>query len=323
MTTNWTLSQESELDYSDTSVLTQFWQNDVSTDIFQGEGNVPVAYCYAFPEMPKGAIVLSSGRVETYLKYREVIFDFYNNGFAVFALDHRGQGLSGRMTQDPQHGFVAHFDDYVKDMKTFVDSIVREHWQGQLNLVCHSMGGAIGALTLLAESELFAKAVLCSPMFGIKPALPNWLANTLISAGLKKTQLRKKDSDYFFGQKPYFAYPFQVNPLTRSKKRYEFMLDLYARFPELQLGGVTTEWLAAAQVAMNTIEFNAKNINTPTLTLSSGRDIIIDNKRQARVARQFANATYHVVEGAMHELFCEKDQYRLDAMQRILDFLNE
>jgi len=31
-------------------------------------------------------------------------------------MSHRGQGESGRMTSDPQMGYVEYFDDYVADL---------------------------------------------------------------------------------------------------------------------------------------------------------------------------------------------------------------
>nr|WP_242698638.1 alpha/beta fold hydrolase [Alteromonas sp. 5E99-2] len=291
--------------------------------VFSGVGGVPIAYAWTIPANAHSAIVLLNGRVETFLKYKDVIFDLFNNGFAVFTLDHRGQGLSGRMTADTQQGYVEHFDDYVDDALCFIQEHVIKYWHKPLSLMCHSMGGAIGTLALLREPHLFQSAVLCSPMFGIRPALPNTLANILIRAGLKKSQLKNKSSDYFFGQGRYRVHPFKLNVLTHSKVRYQSILSLYAEQKHLRLGGVTSQWLAAAYQAMDTIENNAERITCPMLVLSSGDDKVIDNKRQHRVVHQFQNAEYVVVDGAYHELLCESDSYRQYTLLKSMQFFTE
>lgn len=317
---NWQISAESQLKESSLQIE-DFWQQHMVFGTFRGQNGVKIKTAHCVPSQPRGALVLLNGRVETYLKYKEVIYDLYRNGFVCFTYDHRGQGLSERMTTDPQHGYVEDFDHYVADSFTFIEQVVRPVWPDELLLLCHSMGGAIGALCLIQQPQLFSRAVLCSPMFGIKPALPNWLATVLISVGLKANRLRKKDSGYFFGQKSYTAYPFQVNPLTHSKIRYNTVKALYEASPDLQIGGVTSEWLAAAHQAMLTIEAQAERIVTPTLVLSSGHDLIIDNNRQRKVVNSIPDCTYLTIEHAFHELLTERDDIRNPAMQSALDFL--
>ena len=160
-------------------------------------------------------------------------------------------------------------------------------------------------------------------MFGIKPSLPNWLANGLIRTGLAVNRMKKADSGYFFGQTPYIAFPFALNKLTHSKARYALFRELYDEEQDIQLGGVTTEWLAAAHQAMNKIENSAGAITTPTLVLSADDDAIIDNKRQRLVAQRMPNATLEIVPRAYHELFTESDDIRERSLTRILDFLTE
>ena len=320
---NWTFTSENNLASTFATYINPFWQNSVTQGHFSGKDNIKVRFAHCIPESPRATIVICSGRIESYLKYKEFIYDLYQNGFAVFILDHRGQGLSDRMTRDPQHGYVADFDDYVDDFVMFVETIVKPLQQGPLQLVCHSMGGAIGALTLLRLPNLFSKAVLASPMFGIKPALPNWLANGLIRTGLAVNRMKKKDAGYFFGQTPYIAFPFSLNKLTHSKTRYALFRELYDEEQDIQLGGVTTEWLAAAHQAMNKIESSARAITTPSLVLSADDDAIIDNNRQRRVAQLMPNAKLEIVPRAYHELFTESDDIRERSVARILDFFTE
>lgn len=320
---SWKVSAESDNFYRIDNPSQGFWATHVKMGYFTGVNGISIAHAWAIPDNAHSALVLVNGRVETFLKYKEVIFDLFNNGFAVFTLDHRGQGLSERMTTDRQQGYVNHFDDYVDDLVCFVNEHVVKHWNKPLSVMCHSMGGAIGTLALLKQPNLFQSAVLCSPMFGIRPALPAPLAHILIRAGLKKSQFKKLRSDYFFGQGHYRALPFKLNILTHSKIRYESMLSLYTEQKTLRIGGVTSQWLAAAFQAMNTIESNAERIACPVLVLSSGNDRVVDNKRQSRVVRQFQDAEYIVVDNAYHELLSESDEYRQYTLLKSMQFFTE
>ena len=318
----WTFTSENDLATTFATAINPFWQEHVTEGAFKGQEGFSVRYAFCIPKNPRSTVVISSGRIESYLKYKELIFDLYQNGFAVFILDHRGQGLSDRLTHDPQHGYVSSFDDYVDDLITFVKEIVKPKQCGELQLVCHSMGGAIGALTLLRVPTLFDKAVLASPMFGIKPALPDWVANGLIRTGLAVNRMRKQQSGYFFGQTPYIAFPYSLNKLTHSKSRYALFRSLYDEEQEIQLGGVTTEWLAAAHEAMHRIEDSARAITTPMIVFSADGDSIIDNIRQRRVAKKMPNAELEVIPRAYHELFTESDSIREPVLNRLCDYLS-
>lgn len=139
----WKFTSEKDLVDTFSNTINPFWEEQVSRGHFIGKGDIEVHYAWCIPNTPRATIVISSGRIESYLKYKELVFDLYQNGFAVFILDHRGQGLSGRMTHDPQHGYVADFDDYVDDLVYFTQKIVIPKQQGSLQLLCHSMAGPL------------------------------------------------------------------------------------------------------------------------------------------------------------------------------------
>lgn len=51
------------------------------------------------------AILLVSGRMESYIKYQELAYELFQQGYSVYLYDHRGQGFSGRMLSDPHKGY--------------------------------------------------------------------------------------------------------------------------------------------------------------------------------------------------------------------------
>lgn len=299
-----------------------FWQQEVRLGVMQAQDGVKLHYAYAIPANHRGTLVISNGRIESLLKYQEVVYELYQNGFASFTLDHRGQGLSARQSVDPQQGYVRDFADYVDDILQFLDEVVAPTLPDKPDLLCHSMGSAIGALAVLKAPSRFCRLVFCSPMFGIRPALPEWFARSLIRTGLSFNRWRRRSSGYFFGQGAYQAYPFALNPLTHSEVRYQWFRDLYQQRPDIQLGGVTSEWLYAAFNAMQTIYAQAHHIQHPSLILSAGADKVVDNRRQRLVADRMPQARFVTVAGARHELLHEADSYRQQALQHLYDFLS-
>ena len=113
-----------------------------------------------------------------------------------------------------------------------------------------------------------------------------------------------------------------MNKLTHSKSRYALFRSLYDEEQEIQLAGVTTEWLAAAHEAMHRIEDSARAVTTPMIIFSADGDSIIDNTRQRRVAKKMPNAELEVIPRAYHELFTESDSIREPVLNRLCDYLS-
>lgn len=300
-----------------------FWQSCIRQGTLMGRNNIRLNYAYCLPNNALGTVVISSGRIETYLKYQELIFELYQNGYAVFIIDHRGQGLSQRMTLNRQLGYVDSFNNFVTDLAAFTEQVVLPKLQGKLMLLCHSMGCAIGSLLLLSKPDWVQKAVLCAPMFGIQPTLPVWLAKALILASTTYNKCMGKNPDYFFGQTDYHADDFCDNRLTSSPERYQRFREIYSQNPQVQLGGVSPRWLHEAMNAMNTIERSAASIQTPLLVFSANNDRIIDNQRQRRVIARIKCARCIEVAGAKHEILMERDEIRTPVITEILDFFSE
>ena len=301
------------------NIIQPFWLEKVLHGTFEGVGEVKIAYAYVLNPQSIGSVVISSGRIESLIKYKEIIYDLYENGYSVFIHDHRGQGLSGRMLTNPQIGYVENFAEYVTDFKKFIDEMVTKKTRHKPKLLCHSMGGAIGCLTVLRFPELFEKVAFSAPMFGIRPALPNWLANLLLNLH----GALNKQTAYFFGQKDYDNQPFAVNELTHSESRYQIFRQEYQTAPELQLGGVSGHWLKMATQVMHEIEQNVHCFPIPALVIQAGADQIVDNKRQSRVVAKMAHTELKVIQGSKHELLEEQDKFRVPCLDAVLEFFRK
>ncbi|WP_100642713.1 alpha/beta fold hydrolase [Alteromonas facilis] len=316
----WAIIHEHELTERHASDIEVFWQTQVTLGKFSGQHGANIHYALVQPENPKAHIVFSNGRIETLLKYKAFALECYQNNIALYMLDHRGQGLSDRMIKDPQRGYVEKFDDYVQDLATFVEQIVMPLSGPKPVLACHSMGSAIGYLTALQHPNLFSRVLFCSPMFGVKPAIPKALLAVLLKVGITTNRWFGRKPWYAIGQGPYIDIPFKLNILTHSDTRYRIFRAEYKKAPQLQLGGVTFHWLEQATKAMDKIEASAPEFPLNCKVLMSGADKVVDNKRIARVVNRMPTCSVLKIEGARHELLFERDDLRDQALTALFEY---
>jgi lysophospholipase len=316
------LSLEADLIHRYSKDIQDFWQAQVTKGHFISADQIKIAYASAINPESEHTVVISSGRIEGLIKYKEVIFDLFNNGYSVFIHDHRGQGHSGRLLSNSHKGYVGTFDDYVEDFQQFMQLHVLPHTQqsgySKPKLLCHSMGGAIGALYLLQYTSDFDDVVFSAPMFGIVAPLPELMTRAIINIGCALNRALKSEPWYFVGLGNYRSVDFKKNTLTNSAIRYGLFRQEYEAFPEVQLGGPTFHWLQQAVIAMNKIKDNAYKIENACLILQAGADSVVDNKQQKRVAHQMPNTDFMIIDQAKHELLLESDQFRLPSMNAVL-----
>ncbi len=70
-------------------------------------------------------MVVLTGRAEFIEKYStEIVGELLARGYAVAAMDWRGQGLSDRPLADRGKGHIDNFTTYMADVRLFLDSVV-------------------------------------------------------------------------------------------------------------------------------------------------------------------------------------------------------
>lgn len=323
------LHTEAELQAYPNVDFVDFYEQQVIRGHWQLSPSISLHYCYAKHENAKACIVVFPGRAEAIVKYAELIHDLYNNGYSVFAIDHRGQGASSRMLNNRHMGYVEHFGDYVEDAKVCIDKVLFPLLQQDdkavsmpLHLLCHSMGGAIGALFIAAYPNMFKKVVYSAPMWGIHAPVPEFVVNGIVKTVSAWRRLMGYSIHYFWGQIDYQAFPFSTNRLTNSEARYDVFRQVMAKYPENQLGGISFEWLKQAIQGMQEVRRLAPTHTLSSLILQAEQEQIISNKRLQATAALMPNAQTVLIEKAQHEILFEQDAARERAMHKILDFYN-
>ncbi|WP_376708392.1 alpha/beta fold hydrolase [Shewanella surugensis] len=303
-----------------------FWEQ-VSQSTLLTSNKLHLAYCFILHPNADRAIVISSGRIESYLKYKELMFDLYQQGYSIYMLDHRGQGLSSRLTLNPQQGHIDKFSTYINDFTCFIETVVQPHQHKELFLLGHSMGGTIGTLYMQNQPNVFKAAAFSAPMYGIKLPISRrfirWLAERIDTSRIRR------EPNYILGGKDYESTPFNKNQLTHSQERYQAMLKLYQQHPQMQLGSPTNHWLVEAIDAAEEAVLAAQTPPVPLLILQAGRDSVVDNRAQNRAAgilskihtsSQHQQCQLISIPNARHEIFFENDKTRNLALNSIIDF---
>lgn len=292
-------------------------------DWLDGMKQRKVFYCYTPLEGTQHVLVICVGRRETGLKYAPLAQVFVNQGWSVVAIDHRGQGFSERLCEDSELGHVEDFSFYIDDLKHLFKQLNLKQFSHRA-LLGHSLGGAIATLYLDQYPQDFNRALLLSPMFGLRTdPVPRWKAKIWVRRLCRKDK-RLASPSYAPGQHRYEVTPFSENLLTQDQKQYQQQLRQFEYYPALKLGGPSNCWIAECFHAMEAIA-RLKALTVPVKIIAAELDQVVDNqsllkfvKRQKRLG---ADISYHRLAGAFHELLQEKPAIRSEVIEQIECFL--
>ena len=252
----------------------------------------------------RGTIHIFNGRTEYIEKYFDVIEGFLTRGFNVTAHDWRGQGLSTRNETHPTRCHIVSFEEHQSDARS-----VMEHFSdlpGPHYLFCHSMGGAIGTRYLL-ENNIIKAAIFSAPMWGIhlSPLLEK-LRPTLMKVVKRlnlqwRTAIGTKDKNYELHTK------FENNLLTSNEDQWNKLVSDMKQFPELNCGGPTYYWLAAAYKEMNWLK-RQKGPSIPMLLFLGTQEEVVDPKMIKQKANKNKNISLVELENGKHESYLEQPE---------------
>ncbi|MET0183092.1 MAG: alpha/beta hydrolase [Caulobacterales bacterium] len=289
---------------------------------FEGRGGVRIRAALA-PALaaPRGSVILAPGRTEFIEKYFEVISELQRRGFAVFAVDWRGQGMSDRSLTNALKGHFESFDDPVNDiasaLKLYAERLPRPHI-----VLAHSMGGAILLRAMQTRRVEADAAVFSAPMWGI--------ANL---GDLSKSFIRFMHAigaGHLFApgvDKKWKREHWRRSPVTHDKERHARNQGLVIEDSHLALAGPTISWVAAAAEACEAFMAPSAlaHIRIPVTIVTAGREQLVDNRQAQAIAQILPDCELVNVTGAKHELMMEQDQYRAqfwDAFDRVADHVS-
>ena len=296
----------------------QPWMKEcLKEDYLSGADGARLHYVKAVHPRERAAIVICHGFCEFTGKYHEMMYYFYQMGYSVFLAEHRGHGFSQRFVEDMDRVYVGSYQEYVDDMKAFVEKIVKpESRSGHLLLFAHSMGGAVGALYLEQFPKDFERAVLSSPLMEMNfGSIPDWQVKFLI---FWSKIMRWKDQ-YVPGQHGFDrVYAFDTSSCL-SEARYAYVFRQRLETPEYSSYGATYAWTRASIAATKRLLKEAGNVTIPVLLFQAGRDSMVRPGGQEAFAASTPHTRLVRFPDSKHEIFNATDEMRRDYYQEIFD----
>ncbi|MFW5890160.1 MAG: alpha/beta hydrolase [Marinilabiliaceae bacterium] len=146
-------------------------------------------------EQPSAAICIVHGIGEHSERYDAWARHFCERGFALYAVDLRGHGLS-----EGKRGHIHHLHEFMDDIDVLVKRCKREQGSLPLFIYGHSMGGNLVLNFLLKKRQDFAGAIVTSPWLKLKSPPGPFLRRTgrimnkiwprfTVSIGISSSQL--------------------------------------------------------------------------------------------------------------------------------------
>ena len=260
----------------------------------------------------RGTVCVFTGRSEAIEKYFETVGELRRRGFAVTAMDWRGQGHSSRQLADARKGHVETFSQFEVDAAALLQQVVLPNCPPPYYALAHSMGGATMLRLARSGQRWFDRLVLTAPMIDFPSPRSSWVLRVsmrvLRRAGLGEQYVPGSNVDRTR------AKGFEGNPLTTDPVRYARNVALLEQDPTLGIGSPTVAWLDAAFATIT--EFRqagyAEKIAQPVLMLAAGDDTVVSSEAIEQFAARLPNGTCRVIKGARHEILQETDAHRAE-----------
>ncbi|WP_075319897.1 alpha/beta fold hydrolase [Histophilus somni] len=263
-------------------------------------------------------VILVNGRAENLLKWTELAYNFYRQGYDVLVFDHRGQGYSQRLLKEHDKGYIDEFRFYADDLTLLVEKITSLYHYRSQHILAHSLGALISTYYLANDNHQIKSAVFSAPFYGIP--LQHSLRDEFI---INLMMLLGQGSRYVFGKGEYKPADLDKNDLSLCRTRMKWMNRINRRYPHIHLGGPTFRWVYECMYAIKKLPVVLPRIEIPVLVLQSEREKIVDNQNLQKLTALLPQAQLVQIEHSRHEILFERDRIRDLALAKINQFFTE
>ena len=264
-----------------------------------------------------GTVLLFPGRTEYAEKYAPFAYGLVREGYAVLAVDWRGQGLADRLQVNPRPGHVGAFADYQRDVVELAAFATERDLPRPWHLLAHSMGGCIG-LAALMNGLPVASAAFSAPMWGINlRQMPRGMALGMayiagrLGRGGQPAPGSGALGTYVLDE------AFSANLLTHDADAWARMVREAAAWPALTLGGASFDWVAHALNECSRLAALPAPDLPMLVSLGSEEKVVSSTAIRDRAAG-WPGARLLEIEGARHEVMMETPDLRERFRQAVL-----
>lgn len=265
-----------------------------SYEFLLAEDGTKIFYYRALPAQPKGLVLISHGYGGHSGQYQHVVSALANQGYAVYAYDHRGHGRS-----ETERGHADDFKVLITDFGSVVSHIKNDYPGLKLFTLGHSMGGLISFLYGISRQDQVSGQIFAAPALAM-PWGTAWIPPLFF-----------KLAGHYLGKVK--IYPIIRRRSCRSRK---FRED--AEQDPLTLKYATVSFFAQfLQHGIRLGQTQASEYRLPSLFLLGSEDRIIPYKPALKIIEHtHSRARIKTYPGLYHELLQEpeKDQVLWDIL---------
>jgi acylglycerol lipase len=237
----------------------------------------------------RAVLVIAHGAGEHSARYAHVAARLVDEGYAVYALDHRGHGRS-----EGPRALVDRIDNTVEDLDALVVLAAGEHPGVPVFLLGHSMGGAIALRYAIAHQDRLTGLILSGPLAALDAASPaQRVAAKVLSAVAPRL--------------PVIA----VDPTLVS--RDPAVVEAYTSDPLVHHGKLPARTVAELAAAVESFPKSVGSITVPTLIMYGTEDKLVPPAGAVMVSERIGSTdtTIKPYEGLYHEILNEPERDRV------------
>ena len=252
---------------------------------------------------------------ESFLRYADLIYSLYKDGFNVYTYDHQGQGFSERWISETQPAaWVNNFSDYSDDLSFYANLVSREHPRVPIYAVGCGLGGLVVAITISRTPCIVSKALLITPLLRcrcgltlfnyvlpIPEPIAYWVTSLLCLAGLGSLR-----SIGFLNLENRIS----ISRLSTSdEEELDALRDLRDRYSSSFANYLTNDWVKLCIQAQRQFSRRYKFVKTSTLILCAEHDELAHNRAIVDFSKNAALSKVLIAD-AKHDLLFETPPIR-------------
>ena len=257
---------------------------------FSGVRNVQIHWQAWLPASdPRAVVAIAHGAGEHAGRYEHVAARLVGDGYAVYAIDHRGHGRS-----DGARALIDRIDNAVADLDQLVRESAAKHPGLPVFLLGHSMGGTIAVSYSLAHQDRLNGLILSAPLAALEAApAPMRVLARILSALAPKTPLIAIDATLV--------------------SRDPAVVQAYVADPLVHHGKLPVRTVAELAAAIDTFHERAPSITIPTLIMYGTADRLCPPEGSVMLGERLGgdDKALSPYEGLYHEILNEPEQGRV------------
>lgn len=286
--------------------------------VFVGKGDIALPFRVYKNQKERAVIVVVPGMMEDPIVHKELIYNLYQEGYTVHAVNHRGQGHADRLALNSQIAHVEKFNDFVEDLGSYIHSEITFKTEKPIYVVAYSMGGLVSVQLNDQAPRTFDALIAAAPPFSINlGGIPKWMAKKILERRIKT----QGATAYAPSMKDGDVNSLDFRTASWDEVRNAVLLQDLQRDPGILMGGPSNGHVLSLLEAGDGLDAIAKRSSMPLLLLQAGDDRAVNPNAIHRFAKHAPFASYLNFPDSRHSIFREKDDVRNVVMSEIYRYL--